>query len=329
MKKRPISCQRASTGVDKIHTKGGATASMVTSARGAPPGVSRRTGPDGRRRATVAPPTVTSDAGPGPDLRRGGRTSRSWTRRSGGCDGIGSHTGVRMQAHRCAGPGPPPHQRGPADTPGPASMSRAPAGRHARAGGAPPLPLASGRRPPICRARTEPRSATDADRHGQRPRRLLPEAGDQGAARGRPATRWSTSAPTTRMPAICRISPIPAALAVGRGEVDRGIFVDGVGYGSAMIANKIHGVYAAVCQDPFCAGLARSHSNTNALCLGGKIIGSAHRAGDRSGVDDDRLPGWSRRRGEVPPAGRQGGGDRGGSRQAAGLIANPDRWGHH
>src|SRR5664279_5648808 len=67
----------------------------------------------------------------------------------------------------------------------------------------------------------------------------------------------------------------PAALAIGRGEVDRGIFVDGVGYGSAMIANKIAGVYAAVCQDPFCAELARSHSNTNALCLGGKIIGSA------------------------------------------------------
>lgn len=67
----------------------------------------------------------------------------------------------------------------------------------------------------------------------------------------------------------------PAALAVGRGQVDRGIFVDGVGYGSAMIANKIHGVYAAVCQDPFCAGLARSHSNSNVLCLGGKLIGSA------------------------------------------------------
>lgn len=67
----------------------------------------------------------------------------------------------------------------------------------------------------------------------------------------------------------------PAALAVGAGEVDRGIFVDGVGYGSAMIANKIHGVFAAVCQDPFCAQLARSHSDTNVLCLGGKIIGSA------------------------------------------------------
>jgi len=67
----------------------------------------------------------------------------------------------------------------------------------------------------------------------------------------------------------------PAALAVGEGRVDRGVFVDGVGYGSAMIANKIYGVYAAVCQDPFCAGLARSHSNTNVLCIGGKIIGSA------------------------------------------------------
>jgi ribose 5-phosphate isomerase B len=67
----------------------------------------------------------------------------------------------------------------------------------------------------------------------------------------------------------------PAALAVGEGRVDRGIFVDGVGYGSALIANRISGVYAAVCQDPFCAALARSHSDTNVLCIGGKIIGSA------------------------------------------------------
>jgi ribose 5-phosphate isomerase B len=67
----------------------------------------------------------------------------------------------------------------------------------------------------------------------------------------------------------------PAALAVGTGEVDRAILVDGVGYGSALIANRIHGVYAAVCQDPFCATLARSHSDTNVLCIGGKIIGSA------------------------------------------------------
>ena len=67
----------------------------------------------------------------------------------------------------------------------------------------------------------------------------------------------------------------PAALAVARGEAERGIFIDGVGYGSAMIANRIYGLNAAVCQDPFCAMLARAHSNTNVLCLGAKIIGSA------------------------------------------------------
>ena len=68
---------------------------------------------------------------------------------------------------------------------------------------------------------------------------------------------------------------LPASLAVASGEAERGIFVDGVGYGSAMIANKVPGVFAAVCQDSFCAELARSHSDTNVLCLGGKIIGSA------------------------------------------------------
>ena len=67
----------------------------------------------------------------------------------------------------------------------------------------------------------------------------------------------------------------PAARALSDGEVDRAILVDGVGYGSAMIANRIAGVDAVVCQDPFCAALARSHSDSNVLCLGGKIIGPA------------------------------------------------------
>ena len=66
----------------------------------------------------------------------------------------------------------------------------------------------------------------------------------------------------------------PAALAVAKGECDRGIFCDGVGYGSALIANKINGCYAAVCQDPLCAALSRQHNDTNVLCLGAKIIGT-------------------------------------------------------
>ena len=65
-----------------------------------------------------------------------------------------------------------------------------------------------------------------------------------------------------------------AAESVASGECDRGIFCDGVGYGSALIANKINGCYAAVCQDPLCATLAREHTDSNILCLGAKIIGS-------------------------------------------------------
>ncbi|WP_281164530.1 RpiB/LacA/LacB family sugar-phosphate isomerase [Liquorilactobacillus sicerae] len=67
----------------------------------------------------------------------------------------------------------------------------------------------------------------------------------------------------------------PAALAISKHQYDRGIFIDGVGYGSALIANRIYGIDAVVCQDPFCAKLARQHNNSNVLCLGGKIIGPA------------------------------------------------------
>ena len=67
----------------------------------------------------------------------------------------------------------------------------------------------------------------------------------------------------------------PAAMAVAKGECERGIFVDGVGYGSEMIANELNDIYAVVCQDPFCAQLARQHNDSNVLCLGGKIIGGA------------------------------------------------------
>ena len=67
----------------------------------------------------------------------------------------------------------------------------------------------------------------------------------------------------------------PAALKVATKEAERGIFIDGVGYVSALIANRILGIDAVVCQDPFCAKLAREHTDSNVLCLGGKIIGSA------------------------------------------------------
>jgi ribose 5-phosphate isomerase B len=60
---------------------------------------------------------------------------------------------------------------------------------------------------------------------------------------------------------------------VGRREVDRAILVDSVGYGSAMIANRIR-VSTQRSARIRSARHARSYSDSNVLCLGAKVIGS-------------------------------------------------------
>lgn len=64
----------------------------------------------------------------------------------------------------------------------------------------------------------------------------------------------------------------PAALEVGKGNREKGIFIDGLGSGSALIANKVYGVYASVCNDLFTASLDRTFTDSNVLCVGSKII---------------------------------------------------------
>ena len=64
----------------------------------------------------------------------------------------------------------------------------------------------------------------------------------------------------------------PASVAVSEGQVERKILVDGLGYGSAMIVNKLPGIFANCLPRSFCTSLARSHSNPNVICLDGKFI---------------------------------------------------------
>lgn len=52
-----------------------------------------------------------------------------------------------------------------------------------------------------------------------------------------------------------------------------GIMVDGAGIGSAMTANKVPGVRAAPCYDPFTAKNSREHNDANVLTLGGRVTG--------------------------------------------------------
>jgi ribose 5-phosphate isomerase B len=67
----------------------------------------------------------------------------------------------------------------------------------------------------------------------------------------------------------------PAALAVSEARAERAVLVDGAGYPSGIVANLLPGVYAAVANDTASARFAREHSDTNVLCLGGKVIGPA------------------------------------------------------
>ena len=59
---------------------------------------------------------------------------------------------------------------------------------------------------------------------------------------------------------------------VARKEVDAAIVIDGAGLGSAIAANKIAGVRAAMCTDKTLARYSREHNGANVLALGATLI---------------------------------------------------------
>lgn len=61
--------------------------------------------------------------------------------------------------------------------------------------------------------------------------------------------------------------------AVVSGEVDLGILICGTGVGISLAANKVKGVRAVVCSEPYSARLSRQHNNTNVLAFGARVIG--------------------------------------------------------
>jgi ribose 5-phosphate isomerase B len=65
------------------------------------------------------------------------------------------------------------------------------------------------------------------------------------------------------------------ALHVARHEADAGVVIDGSGLGSAIAANKIAGVRAAMCVDRTLARYARQHTGANVLALGSTLLSAA------------------------------------------------------
>lgn len=65
---------------------------------------------------------------------------------------------------------------------------------------------------------------------------------------------------------------LEVAEAVSRGEVDFGVLVCYTGTGVSIVANKVHGVRAALCNDAETARGARLWNNANVLVMSGRLV---------------------------------------------------------
>lgn len=61
--------------------------------------------------------------------------------------------------------------------------------------------------------------------------------------------------------------------AVADGKYERAILFCGTGIGMSICANKVPGVRAAVCHDPFSAERSRKSNDAQIMCMGERVIG--------------------------------------------------------
>lgn len=66
---------------------------------------------------------------------------------------------------------------------------------------------------------------------------------------------------------------LPLAEAVAAGQFERGVLVCGTGAGMAVCANKVPGVRAVCCHDPYTAERARKSNNAQVMTLGSLVVG--------------------------------------------------------
>lgn len=66
---------------------------------------------------------------------------------------------------------------------------------------------------------------------------------------------------------------VKVAKSVADGKHERGVLICGTGIGMAITANKVPGIRAAVCHDPYSAERSRKSNNAQIICLGARIVG--------------------------------------------------------
>ncbi len=60
---------------------------------------------------------------------------------------------------------------------------------------------------------------------------------------------------------------------VAEGKVDGGIAICGTGVGISLACNKVNGVRACCCSEPYSAEMSKRHNNSNVVCFGARVIG--------------------------------------------------------
>ena len=92
---------------------------------------------------------------------------------------------------------------------------------------------------------------------------------DELGKRGNELLDLGTDSPETiDYAAFC----IAVGEAVSAGKAEWGIVLGGSGQGEMMAANKVIGIRAALCNDPYFARLARSINNANVIAIGARIV---------------------------------------------------------
>lgn len=60
---------------------------------------------------------------------------------------------------------------------------------------------------------------------------------------------------------------------VAQGKVEGGVLICGTGVGISLAANKVEGIRACVCSEPYSAKMSKQHNNTNIIAFGARVVG--------------------------------------------------------
>lgn len=69
------------------------------------------------------------------------------------------------------------------------------------------------------------------------------------------------------------VSGYKVAKMVAEKQVDCGVLICGTGVGISLAANKVEGIRACVCSEPYTAKLSKQHNNSNIIAFGARVIG--------------------------------------------------------